>query len=44
MGRRAAMLAVCGGMAAASTSGLAQSTLQKPVKLVVGYAAGELLI
>lgn len=40
MGRRAAMLAVCGGMAVASTSGLAQEYPAKPVKLVVGYAAG----
>lgn len=40
MGRRAAMLAVCGGMAVVSTSVLAQEYPAKPVKLVVGYAAG----
>ena len=40
MGRRAGMLAVCGGIAVASTSGLAQEYPAKPVKLVVGYAAG----
>ena len=40
IGQRVAMLAVCSGMAVAASSALAQAYPAKPVKLVVGYAAG----